>query len=83
MQKKGEQDRVPPLHSTSFEGSLSPAAPYPHLAGGSSRSGFSSQAGMGQGSIHLKFLLDLKLRRAAGGSGCRGAPAGTPGRQNT
>lgn len=59
VQKKGEEGRVPSLHSMSFEGSPSPAAPRPHLAGGSSRSGFPSQAGMGQGSIHLKFLLDL------------------------
>lgn len=75
---------MPPLHSMSFEGSPSPAAPHPHPAGGSSRSGFPLQAGTGQGSIHLKFLLDLKLRRAAGEQQLHGEhpPAPRAGRRS-
>lgn len=58
---------MPPLAAAGFEGGLpTPCSPpWPHPAGGSPGSGFPSQAGLGQGSMHLKFLLALKLRRVA------------------
>lgn len=58
---------MPPLAAAGFEGGLATpcSPPWPHPAGGSPGSGFPSQAGLGQGSMHLKFLLALKLRRVA------------------
>lgn len=71
--KRGvRQGCSPPPPTAGVKGSPSPAGPpRPHPAGGSPGSGFPSQAGPGHGSMHLKFLLALKLGRAAGGGGQR------------
>lgn len=81
VQEKGERQVTPFAH---FEGSPPPAAPPgpSGWAGDSPGSGFPPQAGRGQGSMHLKFLLAPKLQTAVrgGGSGCVGSTASTPGR---